>query len=346
VANIYDVAKRAGVSVATVSAVINRSSYVSEPLQERVQKAIAELNYSPNLLARSLAQRRTHTLGILVPDVANPFFPEIVRGAEDKANDAGYMIILGNSDNQIVKEEMYLNLFLSKRVDGILLVKAAGDLSNALFEMLRRAGPPVVLIDREYSHLGVDTVVADDSGGAYTGTRHLLKLGHRRIGIVIGIPNASTTQGRLLGYREALASRGVPFDPELVVQGDYGIESGYAAGLAVLAKSPSAVFVTNYMMTIGFMKALEKEKLRCPQDVAVVSYDDFTWNEVFHPRLTCVVQPKYLIGYRAAEILLSRIQKKHKRVRLEVLQNDFVVRESSGRKLEKALRKGVGSAGS
>ena len=344
-ANIYDVAKRAAVSVATVSAVINRSSFVSQTLHERVQRAISELNYSPNLLARSLAQRKTHTLGILIPDVANPYFPEIVRGAEDKASEAGYMIILGNSDNQISKEEMYLNLFLSKRVDGILLVKAAGDLNNALFEMLHRTGPPLVLIDREYPRLRVDTVVADDSGGGYAATQHLLKLGHRRIGIITGIPNASTTQGRLLGYREALAARGVPFNDDLIVQGDYGIESGYTAGLALLTQAPSAVFVTNYMMTIGFMKALDKQKLRCPQDVAVVSYDDFTWNDIFHPKLTSVVQPKYMLGYRAAEMLLSRIHHKHKRVRLEVLKNDFVVRESSGVKVEKN-RKSAGAGSS
>jgi len=327
-ANIYDVSKKAGVSVATVSAVINRSSYVSPALRANVELAISELKYSPNLLARSLAQRKTHTIGILVPDIANPFFPEIVRGAEDKAKGAGYTLLLGNSDNKVDKEEVYLNLFLSKRVDGILLVKAAGELNSALFETLRSVGPPVVLVDREYTKLETDTVVADDSGGAYEATQHLLKLGHRRIGIVAGIPDVSTTQGRLLGYREALAHRQIPFDPSLVVYGHYEIEPGYHAGLQLLKENPSAVFVTNCMMTIGFLKAMNKRRLSCPKDISLVSYDDSIWNEVFEPQLTSIVQPKYMLGYRSAELLLDRIKKKHKRPRFEVLKNELRVRNS------------------
>ena len=337
-ANIYDVGKRAGVSVATVSAVINKSSYVSPQLREKVERAIAELKYSPNHLARSLAQRKTHTIGIIIPDIANPFFPEIIRGAEDRAHRAGYTVILGNSDNQVSKEELYLNLFLSKRVDGILLTKAAGDMNTTLFETLRLSSPPIVLVDREYPKLQADTVVADDSGGAYAATQYLLKLGHRRIGIVTGISGTSTTEGRLLGYREALASRGIEFAPSLVAEGDYGVKSGEIAGAQLLDQHPSAVFVTNCMMTIGFMKALEKRSLCCPQDIAVVSYDDVVWNEVFQPKLTCIAQPKYQLGYRGADILISRIQGKHKRPKLEVLKNDLIVRGSCGQAVGRAPR--------
>lgn len=331
--NIYDVAKQAGVSVATVSAVINSSSYVSPALRDKVERAITSLHYSPNLLARSLAQRKTHTIGVLIPDITNPFFPEIVRGAEDKAKEAGYTIILGNSDNQLSKEEVYLNLFLSKRVDGILLAKAIGDMSTALFEKLRTGGPPVVLVDREYPHLQADTVVADDCGGAYAAVRHLLKLGHKRIGILAGIPGVSTTIGRTLGYRQALESKNVPYNPALVVHGDYALESGFKAGLQLLEQNPTAVFVTNCLMTAGFMKALEKKRLRCPEDVSLISYDDLIWNEVFYPKLSCVEQPKYMLGYRSAEILFSRILGKHKRVKFEVLKNRLRIRESCGRLL-------------
>lgn len=329
--NIYDVAKQAGVSVATVSAVINSSSYVSPALRDKVERAISSLHYSPNLLARSLAQRKTHTIGVLIPDIANPFFPEIVRGAEDKAKEAGYTIILGNSDNQLSKEEVYLNLFLSKRVDGILLVKAIGDMSTALFEKLRSGGPPIVLVDREYPHLQADTVVADDCGGADAAVRHLLKLGHRRIGMLAGIPGISTTIGRSLGYRQALESKKIPYDPVLVVHGDYGIEAGYKAGLQLLEQNPTAVFVTNCLMTAGFMKALEKKKLRCPEDISLISYDDLIWNEVFSPKLSCIEQPKYQLGYRSTEILFSRILGRHKRLKIEVLKNRLRLRGSSAR---------------
>lgn len=328
-ATIYDVGKHAGVSVATVSSVINNSSYVSPELRKRVEAAILELNYSPNLLARGLARQTTLTIGVIVPDIANFFYPELVRGVEDKANEAGYTILLGSSDNQLAKEELYLQLFLSKRVDGIVLIKSPGEMSPALLRLLKTNACPVVLLDREYLALPADTVVADDEGGGYLATKHLLELGHRRIGIIRGLPGASTTEGRMSGYRTALSEYKVEFDPLLVTTGDYGLESGYTAGLELLKQKPTAAFVMNYMMTIGFLRALEERKLSSPKDLSIVSYDDFIWNDVFPPRLTCIVQPKYKLGHRAAEILLSRIQKKHKRPKREVLENTLQVRASS-----------------
>jgi len=328
-ANIYDVAKRAGVSVATVSAVFNKSSYVSPALEEKVQRAIAELHYSPNLLARSMAKQKTLTLGVLIPDAANPFFPEIVRGIEDCANAAGYSILLGSSDNQKPKEEVYLRLFLSKRVDGILLVKAPGEMSADLLATLRRNTPPIVLVDREYPALHADTVVADDFGGGFAAAKHLLDLGHRRIGLVRGISGTSTSDGRLRGYTDALSSKKIALDAALIVEGDYGIDSGYAAGLKLLPRRPTAVVVTNYLMTIGFLKAMEELGLSCPRDISIVSYDDFVWNDVFPPKLTSIVQPKYAIGHTSAEILLARIAGKHKRPRFQVLPNGLNARESA-----------------
>ena len=301
-ANIYDVAKRAGVSVATVSAVFNKSSYVSPALEEKVQRAIAELHYSPNLLARSMAKQKTLTLGVLIPDAANPFFPEIVRGIEDCANAAGY---------------------------SILLVKAPGEMSADLLATLRRNTPPIVLVDREYPALHADTVVADDFGGGFAAAKHLLDLGHRRIGLVRGISGTSTSDGRLRGYTDALSSKKIALDAALIVEGDYGIDSGYAAGLKLLPRRPTAVVVTNYLMTIGFLKAMEELGLSCPRDISIVSYDDFVWNDVFPPKLTSIVQPKYAIGHTSAEILLARIAGKHKRPRFQVLPNGLNARESA-----------------
>jgi len=329
VATIYDVGTRARVSVATVSSVINNSSYVSPELRQRVEAAIRELNYSPNLLARGLARQKTLTLGVLVPDIANFFYPELVRGVEDKAKEAGYTIILGSSDNQLSKEEVYLELFLSKRVDGIVLIKAPGEMSPALEQSLKKNGPPIVLLDREHPSLSADTVVADDFGGGRMAVRHLLDLGHKRIGIIRGVSGASTTEDRFRGYQTALDERHVPVHPDLIAEGDYGMDSGYVAGMALLRRKPTAVFVTNYMMTLGLLRAIEEQKLSCPKDISIVSYDDFIWSDIFPPRLTCVVQPKYMLGYKAAETLISRIQGKHKRPRREVLENRLQIRSSS-----------------
>lgn len=333
-ATIYDVGKRADVSVATVSSVINNTAYVSPKLRKRVEDAIRDLDYSPNLLARGLARQKTLSLGVLVPDIANFFFPEVVRGLEDKAKEAGYTIILGNSDNRSDKEELYLKLFLSNRVDGIALVKAPGAMSPDLLRLLKKSGMPIVLLDRDYPELMTDSVLVDDVGGGYMATKHLLKLGHRRIGIISGVPGVSTTDGRLQGYEKALCESRMKINADLIAAGDYGIDSGYEAGQELLKKKCTGVFVTNYMMTIGFLRAIEEHGLTTPHDVSIVSYDDFVWNNVFTPRLSCVAQPKYQLGYKAAEVLLSRIQKKHKRKQSMVLENTLQVRDTS-----KALRK-------
>jgi LacI family transcriptional regulator len=329
-ATIYDVAKRAGTSVATVSAVVNNSAYVSPELRERVEIAITELDYNPNLVARSLAKKKTFTIGMLIPDIANPFFPEVVRGAEDKAKEAGYTILLGNSDNRSDMEETYLNLFFSKQVDGILLIKGSEELSDNFRQKLEDTGTPLVLVDRESESIKADSVVADDVGGARTAVDHLIALGHQRIGIITGFPNVSTSKGRLQGYRKALQSHQLEYDATLVEAGDYGTESGYRAGVRLLQQEPTAVFVTNFLMTVGFMKALEEAGLRCPEDVAVVSYDDFMWSEFFRPRLTGVEQPKYQIGYQSTELLLRRLADKQKKTEKIVLENRLRIRESCG----------------
>ncbi len=329
-ATIYDVAKEAGVSVATVSAVVNNSSYVSVELRQRVETAIAALHYNPNLIARSLAQKKSLTFGMLIPDITNPFYPEVVRGAEDRAKQAGYTLLLGNSDNRREKEEIYLNLFLSKRVDGILLMKGSEELDSSFVAKLHATNAPVVLVGRRYRLLQTDCVVADDVGGANMAVRHLIRLGHRRIGIITGFSNVSTTEERLEGYRRALSTGKIEFDPALVVEGDYGAEPGFRAGLRLLGHRPTAVFVTNYLMTVGFMRALEEQDKSCPEDVAVVSYDDFLWSRFFRPRLTTVEQPKYELGVIATELLLSRLNGKHKRNKLVVLPNKLQIRESCG----------------
>jgi len=327
---IYDVAKYAGVSVATVSAVVNESSFVSPELKKKVTAAVEALHYTPNLLARSLAIRRTNTFGMLIPDIANPFYSGILRGVEDRAQKSGYAVIAGNSDNCTRKEEAYLNLLLSKRVDGILLIKAPGEMSESLRIKLQQAETPVVLLDRDYPPLKAHTVLADDFGGAKEAVEHLILHGHRRIGIIIGPPHVSTTQGRLAGYKQALAENSIPFEPSLVVEGDYGIQEGYAAGMRLLQQKPTAVFVTNWTMTVGFIQALQKTGIRCPADVALVSYDDFVWTGLFQPKLTAVAQPAYQLGYRGVEILLGFLKGKFKRRRVETLKNELVIRESCG----------------
>ena len=329
--NIYDVARHARVSVATVSAVVNQSAYVSPQLERRVTAAIKKLGYRPNLLARSLAKQRSHMLGMIVPDIVNPFWPEVVRGAEDWAHAAGYTLLLANTDDDPKKEEMYLSLFLAKRVDGILLTKAPGSLTPEIVDRFATARVPVVQVSRIADGLcDCDSVLMDDRNAAYESVTHLMRLGYRRIGMVGGLPGATTSERRLLGYRDALRDWKRPFDRGLYFKGDFRVQSGYEAGIALLKQRPDAVFISNYQMAVGFMKALRQYQLRCPQDIAVVTCDDYPWIDSFSPRLTTVDLPKYELGAQGAKVLIDRLAARDSPPQKLELRSVLTIRDSCG----------------
>jgi LacI family transcriptional regulator len=327
---IYDVAREARVSVFTVSAVINHKSHVGAPLKKRVDAAILKLSYRPNSLAQSLANERTRTLGVVVPDISNPFFPVLVRGAEDIAQKRGYSILLCNSDGQLEKEERYLDLLVSKRVDGILLTKAPGDLSSRSLALLSSMKVPCVLMMRAYSGLTEEAVVVDDSQAAYEAVSHLARIGHKSIAMVGGPLSISNGRTRLQGYKKALKANGLSFDPRLVYEGDYRTESGHRAGLSLLPRRPDAVLVANFLMTVGFLQAAEEMGMQCPEDFGLVTLDDFPWLRLFDPPLTAVELPKYEVGCLAAELLIDRIEGKNRPAITHKVAPQLCVRESCG----------------
>ena len=298
-ANIYDVAKTARVSVATVSAVVNGSAYVSPALKARVEQAVAKLGYQPNLVARSLATQQSRTLGMIVPDIANPFFPEVVRGAEDTAYDAGYMLLIASSDNDTNKgrglpstvrrqTRRRRHLHQGTRPDARIVADNAG--APACRWCCSRAPFP----DSAWTSSKSTT-----SAPTHEGVTHLLRLGYRRVGFIAGLGGARTTRRRLDGYRAALATGNRRSIPALVVNGDFRVESGYRAGLELLKRRPDAVFISNYLMSVGFMSALRQYQLRCPEDVAIVTCDDHPWLDSFSPRLTTIDLPKRELGAAA-----------------------------------------------
>lgn len=331
--NVYDVASEARVSVFTVSAVINKKEHVSATLKRRVEAAIRKLGYRPNLLAQSLANQRTHTIGVVVPDISNPFFPLLVRGAEDAAKKLGYSTLLCNSDNCLEKEELYLQLLLSKRVDGILLTKAPGELSPEIMRMITDMKVPCVLMMRTYPSLTKDAVITDDLKGSFDAVSHLARVGYRRIALVGGPLNVSNGKARFQGFRQALKASGLQCEPELVYEGDYRIESGYRAGLSLLSRRPDAVFVANYMMTVGFLQAAREMGLRCPEDYGLVTFDDYPWLKFFDPPLTAVELPKYEVGSAATELLVDRIAGRSSPRMTRKIKTQFCIRESCGFRL-------------
>ena len=328
--SIYDVAREARVSVFTVSAVVNNKGRVSTTLQRRVRAAVQKLGYRPNLLARSLAKQQTHTIGMVVTDIANPFFPAIVRAAEDAAQEAGYSVLLCNSDDRRGKEALYLELLISKRVDGIILTKTPGPLAPAQRLMLENSKVPIVLLMRTCPGLKGDLVQTDDEQGAFDAVAHLARVGHRRIGLVGGPLHVSNARSRRNGYLKALKEAGLQFDPKLVFEGDYRVNSGRRAGLALLPYRPDAVLVTNYLMTVGFISAADEIGMGCPEDFGLVSFDDYPWLGCFRPRLSTIELPKSELGSSAVRLLLERLRGNSNRPQRITLPPQLRVRESCG----------------
>lgn len=328
---IVEVAKRAGVSIATVSNVIRSTRRVSPKLEARVRAAIRELDYYPNEIARSLKVKQTRMLGLVLPDITNPFFPEIIRGAEDSAFERGYFLVTANTDEQSGRERRIVAALRSYRVDGILLASAPGkDTSHITSTM--QAGVSVVCLDRYVPGIPMDAVLLDNIRGGRECVRHLIQSGHRRIAIITGSLELQTARERLQGYEEALKEADIEIDPKLVLEGDFREASGHRLGRQVLGQKvrPTAIFVCNGVMTFGVLRALEELGIECPKDIAIATFDDLAPDRSFHPHLTAVVQPSYEIGGRAATILMDRIEGKLQEGPFVVrVAPTLVIRESS-----------------
>lgn len=328
---IREVASRAGVSPTTVSHVINNTRFVSAETRQRVLDAMAELNYRPNVLARSLRRGETRTLGLILPDSANPFFAEIARAIEDSAFTAGYNVILGNSENELAKEQVYVDVLVNKQVDGLIFL-ASGDHSPSL-EHLVCNGLPVVVVDRRLSGLEVDTVLTDNLQGGLTAARYLLELGHRRIACITGPSNLTPSAERVIGYRRALEEYGLPVDENLIRKGDFHPSSGYLATGELLRQQPrpTAIFICNDMMAIGALRALSEAGLHVPRDCSLVGFDDIELASYITPPLTTIRQDKSALAEAAVELLLGRIAQPDLPARTRILPTQLIERHSTRR---------------
>lgn len=306
---IREVAKHARVSVGTVSNVLSESAKVRPELRKRVQEAMRELDYSPNQIARSLKTRTTKTLGAIVSDITNPFFPQLIRGAEDAAMERGYLLSTINTDDHVDRESRALVLLRSRKVDGVLVVMAPIDGEPAHIAAALEGGTRIVCLDRMTTALDADSVTVDNRKGARMCMHHLLSRGHRRIGLLNGLPGLYTAKERLEGYLEALREHGGE-DPALIRHGDFRLDSGYLIAKEMLLESepPTALFASNAMMGFGALKAIHELGLRCPEDVSLAVFDEIPFGDVLQPRLTVVAQPAYEMGRRGAELLMDRIE--------------------------------------
>ena len=327
---IKDIANRAGVSVATVSYVINKSRFVSPELTARVEEAIDQLGYSPNAVARSLRQNRTKMIGLIVPDNSNPFFAEIAKGVEDAGFEAGYSVILCNSNASIDREMVYLDLLRSNRVEGIIFIATTTHVEQV--RSFVRAKIPAVIFYRDVPDIDVDTIRIDNFKAGYTATRHLIDLGHREIACIRPASDETPSAQRVEGFKRAMEESGLAWQPELMPHGDNRVSSGKSAvqDLVSSRRNFSAIFSTNDAMAIGAMRALREIGYYIPQDVSVVGVDDIILASYSEPPLTTIAQPKYEAGCQAVEFLVERIEGGYNQgPRKILLETQLIVREST-----------------
>ena len=331
--NIKTVAQKAGVSTATVSRVIREYPGVREDTRKKVLKAIKELNYEINAVARNLRQKKTNTIGVIVGNVLSQFYSIIAKSVEDTANKYGYNVILCNGDENPEKELKYLKVLKSNRVDGIILTPTG---KNAEYvNWLIESGTKVILLDRLINGVDCDSVLVDNENGAYNAVKYLVDQGYRKIAIINGYIDRTTGRGRLNGYLKALREAGIPKDDSLIKIGNFKKRSGInlARELLESTNKPEAIFVANLDMTLGALITIKEMGLKIPDGIAVIGFDDPEWTLILNPPITTVSQPVYNLGSAAAEMLISKIENKETRIDnkplIMTLSTNLIIRNST-----------------
>jgi len=307
--SLNDVARKAGVSIATVSRVINKGSNVNEETRAKVLKAIKELKYQPSRVAKRLRSKSvsSNLIGLLIPDIQNPFYVDVLRGVEDVAYENNYAIIMCNFAQDEKKEKMYLDILQQESIDGLIAAPAhEGDL-NVI--KLLNDGLPIVCVDRGLVGKDVDVVVVNNRDGAYAAVDHLAKTGYKRIAYISGQKQIPSSKYREMGYRDALMDNGIQVDESLIKYGDSKHHSGVELCEELLSSPnpPDAIFTGNNLITLGALETIHKRELRIPEEVAIIGFDDMMWSISLNPPLSAVRQPAYEIGKRACELLIQRI---------------------------------------
>ncbi len=328
-ATVKDVAAQAGVSIATVSRVLSGKGGVRRELAERVRKAVQELDYHPNLSARRLRKRESKIIGVLVPDIQIPFFASIVVGIDKILQEAGYLLLLGNTNDTLAGEQTHISIFLGEDVSGIIFAATnAQDTSN--YQRLLDLGIPLVAIDRSPGSLDVDTIQVDNAPAASQATLHLIQEGHQRIALISGPSTISTAIERQLGYEQALRTAGLSLDPRWIQPGHYTHEGGYRAMQAIMesADRPTAVVITNQVMALGALQFVHERGYEIPCDIAIISFDDMAWASALRPPLTVISQPEMEMGTLAAQLIVARIREPSSSIKHITLKTKLILRAS------------------
>jgi DNA-binding LacI/PurR family transcriptional regulator len=331
-----EVADRAGVSTATVSRVLNGYPYIKDNTRKRVLKAIKDLEYRPSRVARRLRKRGAQILGLVIADISNPYYSAVIQSIENIAYANKYSMLLCNSSEEPERERMYLDVLLEEQVAGVI-ISPVDELSTSCKAFIDQ-GIPIVAIDRRFRNLDFNSVLVDNVMGAFDATNHLIQLGHQRIGLIAGPSHLTTGRERQEGYEKAIVEKDLDLDKNLIRNGDFKQKSGYTITLELLQMrdAPTAIFVSNNLMTLGALNAIHDLGLRIPQDVAIVGFDDLSWAPSLNPPLTAVAQPTHELGKWAANLLLQGVAGNSKEPVEIILKPSLIVRESCGYEKDKS----------
>ena len=339
--NIKDVANKAGVSTATVSRVLGDFSGVRDKTRKKVLEAISELNYEINAVARSLRQKKTNSIGVIVGNVLSQFYSVIAKSVEDTANKFGYHTILCNGDENSQKELEYLRILKSNRVDGIILTPTGKN--SEYVQHLINSRTKVVLLDRLIKGVDCDAVLVDNTNGAYKAVKHLIDQGYKKIGIVNGYLDRTTGAERLKGYLRAMEEAGITIENSLIKIGNFKKESGRKLTEELLRQpnKPDAIFTTNIDMSMGALLAIRKMGLMIPDDIGIVCFDDSDWALILDPSITVIRQPVYQLGSTAAELLIKKIEDNKNSLNqmpsIVTLNTELIIRESTKKKIQNKI---------
>jgi DNA-binding LacI/PurR family transcriptional regulator len=335
--NMKQVAKMAGVSLGTVSHVLNGSARVREPLRKRVLDVVNSLGYQPSQLARGLRRVKTNMIGMVIPDVTNPFFPGVVRGAEDVAFSNGYRLVLCNTDNDHSKELVHLNELRTYLPAGLLVIPSNFSDLTTQAESYRKSGTAVVCVDRLPKRWSGDSATVANEEGAFQASQYLIQLGHRRLATITGPLHLTNAQQRVDGFKRALAEADISLAQTYFQETTFDRAGGHSKALLLLRMlpRPTAIFAGNDMIALGVLHAIRELGLRCPEDVSVMGFDDLDFDEFTSPSLSSVFQPGYQLGATAAHMLLDRMRGNQGPPVHSVLQTQLKIRGSVGPPAEK-----------
>ncbi|WP_053074961.1 LacI family DNA-binding transcriptional regulator [Ornithinibacillus californiensis] len=325
---IKDLARETGYSITTISrALNNKKEGVSEETRERILEVARQKNYQPNSFARGLITKKSNLLGLIVPNILNPFFPEICRGAEDEAAQNGYSLIICNSDDQSDKEEKYIRLLKEQQVDGVLLA-SMNKLTSRSEEFLSASNIPYILMDRGSEDSNSSRVLLDDFQGGYLAGKHLIEMGHHQIACMTGPPDVMNSTKRLKGFLQAMDEHDISVPEYYILNGNYHLEDAYVQAKEFFQKNKAtAIFAANDLMACGIYQAIFELGMSIPNDLSVVGFDDIPFAQVLHPKLTTIRQNTYQMGQDSVRLLIKKINKEP--VESLLYEPTLVIREST-----------------